>query len=570
MMSSTSASSTPATPHSSKEHNEARSHFIKKIIHLDIESGKHNGRVHTRFPPEPNGYLHVGHAKSICLNFGLAAEFNGACNLRLDDTNPEKEDTEYVEAIKNDINWLGFNWSGNALFASDYFEQLYDFAVELINAQKAYVCNLTAEEVREHRGTLTESGQESPYRNRSVSDNLDLFAQMRAGEFPDGSYTLRAKIDMSSGNINMRDPALYRIRHAHHHRTENAWVIYPMYDFAHGLSDALEGITHSICTLEFEDHRPLYDWLIDNVSAPHKPQQIEFARLNLTHTVVSKRKILRLVQEGTVDGWDDPRLPTLRGMRRRGFPAPAIRDFCERISVAKADSLVEFSMLEACVREHLNKHAVRAMAVLNPIKVTIINFPDGVVETIEVPNNPEDPSAGTRLVPFSKHILIEADDFSEKPPPKYFRLTPNKEVRLVNAYYITCNTVIKDKSGTVTELLCTYDPESKGGGTPDNRKVKGTLHWVSAPHALTAEVRLCEHLFTATQPEADEDFTKSLNPESLTIVHNCKVEPSLAACKPEDSFQFMRQGYFVADQHLFKPDKLVFNRIVGLRASFNK
>ncbi|MCR4403364.1 MAG: glutamine--tRNA ligase/YqeY domain fusion protein [Firmicutes bacterium] len=526
----------------------APSNFIEDIIDEDLKRGKNEGRVHTRFPPEPNGYLHIGHAKAICLNFGIAAKYGGLCNLRFDDTNPTKEDVEYVESIQDDIRWLGFDWEDRLFYASDYFEQLYEFAVELIKAGKAYVCDLSPEEIKEYRGTLTEPGRESPYRNRSVEENLDLFRRMRAGEFPDGSRVLRAKIDMASPNLNMRDPVLYRILRAAHHRTGDKWCIYPMYDFAHPLSDALEGITHSICTLEFEDHRPLYDWLIENVSVPSRPRQIEFARLNLNYTVMSKRKLLELVKRGLVSGWDDPRMPTISGLRRRGYTPESIRAFCERIGVAKANSVVDIALLEHCVREDLNRRAQRVMAVLRPLRVVIDNYPEGKVEWLEAVNNPEDPSMGTRKVPFSKVLYIERDDFREEPPPKFYRLAPGREVRLRYACLVRCTGVVKDETtGEVTELHCTYDPDTLGGSTPDGRRVKATLHWVSAAHAVDAEVRLYDRLFTKEDPAAEEDFLSCVNPDSLEVLTGCKVEPSLAEAVPGDRFQFERLGYFCVD-----------------------
>lgn len=547
------------------------SNFIKKIIEEDLASNKYDGRVHTRFPPEPNGYLHIGHAKSICLNFGLADDFNGLCNLRFDDTNPIKEEVEYVESIMEDVRWLGFDWDDRLYYASDYFEQLYDFAIKLINKGKAYVDSLSAEEIREYRGTLTEPGKNSPYRDRPVAENLDLFERMRAGEFADGEHVLRAKIDMASGNLNMRDPVLYRIMHENHHRTGDKWCIYPMYDFAHGQSDSIEGITHSICTLEFEDHRPLYDWFLEELEI-YRPQQIEFARLNLTYTLMSKRKLLQLVQDGHVNGWDDPRMPTISGLRRRGYTPEAMRNFAERIGVAKNDSRVDIALLEHCIRDDMNQRAQRVMAVLNPLKVVITNYPNDLVEQAEAVNNPEDPSAGTRQMPFSKVIYIEQDDFMEDPPKKFFRLAPGREVRLMHAYYITCDEVIKNEAGEIVELRCHYDPETWGGSSPDKRKVRGTLHWVSAAHALQAEVRLYEHLFTEEDPEVVEpgqDFTANLNPNSLELLTGCYVEPSLTDSKPGDRFQFLRKGYFCVDPDS-KSDTLIFNRTVSLRDSWAK
>ena len=548
--------------------------FIRAIIDEDLASGKHNGRVATRFPPEPNGYLHIGHAKSICLNFGVAAERGGTCNLRFDDTNPAKEDVEYVDAIKADVEWLGFRWDA-LLFASDYFERLYGLAVELVRRGKAYVDSLAADEIRRYRGTLTEPGRDSPHRERSVDMNLDLFARMRAGEFPDGAHVLRAKIDMASPNFNMRDPTLYRIRHAAHHRTGDTWCIYPMYDFAHPLSDAIEHITHSICTLEFEDHRPLYDWLVDALAeffGGARPRQIEFARLNLNYTVMSKRKLLQLVQQGHVGGWDDPRLPTITGLRRRGCTPESIRDFCARIGVAKKENVIDVAQLEHSVREDLNRRAPRVMAVLRPLKVVITNYPEGQVEDVDVINNPEDPSAGTRKVPFSRVLYIEQDDFLEDPPKKFFRLSPGKEVRLRCAYFIRCTEVIKDERGEVLELRCTYDPATRGGDAPDGRRVKATLHWVSGAHAIGAEVRLYDRLFSVEDPERaveGKTFLDVLNPASLETLTSCRVEPSLATAVPGDRFQFERLGYFCVDDDA-RPGALVFNRTVSLRDTWAK
>jgi len=547
------------------------SNFIRTIIENDLASGKCK-KVVTRFPPEPNGYLHIGHAKSICLNFGLARDYGGVCHLRFDDTNPTKEDVEYVESIMEDVHWLGFDWQDKLFYASDYFDQLYEYAEMLIKDGKAYVCDLSQEEIRATRGTLTVPGKESPYRNRSVEENLDLFRRMKAGEFEEGSRCLRAKIDMASPNVNMRDPVIYRIRKAEHHRTGNKWVIYPMYDYTHCISDAIEGITHSLCTLEFEDHRPLYDWFLDQLPVPCHPQQIEFARLNLSYTVMSKRKLLELVQSGTVRGWDDPRMPTLAGMRRRGFTPEAIRDFVDRIGVAKADSLVDFELLQFCVREDLNKKANRVMAVLHPLKVTIENYPEDQVEEFEAINNPEDESAGTRMVPFCKYLYIEQDDFSENPPKGWHRLSPGAEVRLKHAYYITCKEVIKDESGNVTELICTYDPSSRGGWTPDARKVKGTIHWVSAKHSFDAEIRLYENLFTIpniNDIEEGKDYRDYLNPNSIKVLKNCKLEPSLKEVTIGEKFQFLRQGYFSVDYDS-TADNLVFNLIVTLKDSWTK
>jgi glutaminyl-tRNA synthetase len=543
--------------------------FIRQIVVEDVAAGKNQGRVHTRFPPEPNGYLHIGHAKSICLNFGVAQEFRGLCNLRFDDTNPITEEVEYVESIERDVRWLGFDWDDREFYASDYFEQLYEYGEHLIKTGKAYVDSLTPDEIREHRGTLTEPGRESPYRNRPVEENLDLFRRMRAGEFEDGAHVLRAKIDMTSPNIYMRDPTLYRIRKASHYRRGDAWCIYPMYDYAHPLSDAIEGITHSLCTLEFEDHRPLYDWLIQNTPVPSQPRQIEFARLNMSYTVMSKRKLLELVEGGHVSGWDDPRMPTLSGMRRRGYTPEAIRDFADRIGVAKRENVVDVAHLEHTVREHLNKVAPRVMAVLRPLRIVIENYPDGLVEEVEVGNNPEDPSAGTRKVPFSKVLWIERDDFRETPPPKYYRLAPGREVRLRGAYLVTCRGVVKDGFGKIIELRCTYDPATRGGEAA-GRKVKATLHWVSAAHALAAEVRLYDRLFVSENPGAGgRDFKDELNLNSLEILRDCQVEPSLAKAAAGDRYQFERLGYFCVD-----PDSrdahLVFNRTVSLRDPWAK
>jgi glutaminyl-tRNA synthetase len=546
------------------------SDFIRDIISADVKANKHGGRVVTRFPPEPNGYLHIGHAKSICLNFGIAAQYNGVCHLRFDDTNPTKEDVEYVESIKEDVRWLGFDWGDKLFYASDYFEQLYRYAVQLIQEGKAYVDSLSAEEVRAYRGTLTEPGRNSPYRDRSVEENLALFERMRAGEFADGAHVLRAKIDMASPNLNMRDPVMYRILRASHHRTGDQWCIYPMYDFAHCVSDSIEGITHSICTLEFEDHRPLYDWFLDELRVDCHPQQIEFARLNLTYTVMSKRKLLQLVTQKHVRGWDDPRMPTLQGLRRRGYTPEAIRNFCERIGVAKRNSTVDISLLEHYIREDLNKRAPRVMAVLRPLKVIIDNYPEGQVEEVEAINNPEDLSMGTRKLPFSRVLYIERDDFREDPPKKYFRLAPGREVRLRYAYIIKCVGVVKDEhSGEVVELHCTYDPETRSGGSAAGRRVKATLHWVSAAQALPAEVRLYDHLFTVPDPGEVEDFTTVINPRSLETVTECRVEPSLAQATPGSRYQFERQGYFCVDPDS-SPGALVFNRTVTLRDTWAK
>jgi glutaminyl-tRNA synthetase len=549
----------------------APSHFIRNIVTEDLKQGKNQGRVHTRFPPEPNGYLHIGHAKSICLNFGLAAEFGGQCNLRFDDTNPSKEDVEYVESIKRDVKWLGFQWHGE-YYASDYFEQLYQFARQLIMAGKAFVCDLNADQMREYRGTLTEPGVNSPFRERRIEENLDLFERMRSGEFADGSRTLRAKIDMASPNINMRDPVMYRVLRATHHRTADVWCIYPTYDFAHGQSDSLEGITHSICTLEFEDHRPLYDWFLDQLGV-HHPQQIEFARLNLTYTALSKRKLLQLVQQNLVNGWEDPRMPTLAGFRRRGYTPEAIRNFCERIGVAKRNSVVDIAMLEHCLREDLNKRALRVMAVLRPIKVVIENYPEGRVEELDAVNNPEDPAMGTRKVPFSRVLYIDQDDFREEPPKGFFRLSPGKEVRLRYAYIIKCIGIEKDPaSGAIRELRCSFDPETKSGSSQSGRKVKATIHWVSAAQALQAEVRLYDHLFTKDDPEdvtEGSDWLANLNSKSLERLIDCRIEPCLAQAKVGDIFQFERLGYFCLDQDSLAA-KLVFNRSVTLRDSWAK
>lgn len=556
----------------SKTESSRPSDFIREIIDEDLRIDKYGGRVHTRFPPEPNGYLHIGHAKSICLNFGIAAQYGGLCNLRFDDTNPTKEEEEYVKSIIEDIRWLGFDWGDRLLFASDYFEQLYEFAVQLIEKGKAFVDDQSADEIRDTRGTLTEPGKESPYRNRSVEENLDLFKRMRAGEFPDGSRVLRAKIDMASGNLNLRDPVMYRILHATHHRTGDKWCIYPMYDMAHGQSDSIEGITHSICTLEFEDHRPLYDWYLDQLGI-HHPQQIEFARLNLSHTVLSKRRLLRLVEEGHVSGWDDPRMPTLSGLRRRGYTPESIRNLCDRIGVAKRDSVVDIALLEHCLREDLNKKARRVMAVLRPLRLVIDNYPEDQVEELDAVNNPEDPSMGTRKIPFSRVLYVEGDDFREDAPKKWFRLAPGREVRLKHAYIIRCEGVVKDdKTGEAVELHCTYDPDSKSGGAKASRKVKGTLHWVSADHALTAEARLYDHLFVKADPDdVDEgsDFLANLNPNSLEALTSCKVEPSLKGAKPGNRYQFLRLGYFCLDSDSSE-EKLVFNRTVSLYDTWAK
>jgi glutaminyl-tRNA synthetase len=547
------------------------SDFIREIIEEDLRTGKHGGRVHTRFPPEPNGYLHIGHAKSICLNFGIAEQYKGLCNLRYDDTNPSKEDVEYVDSIREDVHWLGFDWDDREFYASDYFERLYLFAERLIEAGKAFVCDLSPEQMREYRGTLTEPGRESPYRNRGIEENLDLFRRMRAGEFPDGSRTLRAKIDMASGNINMRDPVMYRILRATHHRTGDDWCIYPMYDFAHCCSDSIEEITYSICTLEFEDHRPLYDWYLEQLDI-FRSRQIEFARLNLTYTIMSKRRLLQLVTEGKVSGWDDPLMPTISGLRRRGYTPEAIRAFAARIGVAKKDNRVSIELLEHCLRDDLNARAPRVMAVLRPLKVVIENYPEGQSEELEAANNPEDPSSGTRMLPFSREVWIEEDDFMEDPPKKFFRLSPGSEVRLKHAYLITCREVVRDADGRVTELRCTYDPGSRGGEAPDGRRVKGTLHWVSAAHAVPATVRLYDRLFAVPDPDDVPEgmsFMKHLNPNALEALTGCLVEPSLRGAPPLSHFQFLRHGYFCADTDS-TPDAPVFNRSVPLRDTWAK
>ena len=546
------------------------SNFIQNMIDEDLRNQKYGDKVHTRFPPEPNGYLHIGHAKSICLNFGLARQYSGLCNLRFDDTNPVKEDVEYVESIQEDVKWLGFDWAERMYYASDYFDKLYECAVHLIQYGRAYVCDLTAQEMREYRGTLTEPGKESPFRNRSVEENLDLFARMRAGEFPDGTRVLRAKIDMASPNLNMRDPVLYRISHSVHHRTGDKWCIYPMYDYAHPISDALEDITHSICTLEFEDHRPLYDWVLEacDFKIP-RPQQIEFARLNLNNTVMSKRKLRLLVEGGHVSGWDDPRMPTISGLRRRGYTPEAIRDFCDRIGVAKSNSTVDIAMLEHCIREDLNAKAARAMVVLRPLKLVIENYPEGQVEQLLAENNPEDPAMGNRTIPFGREIYIEQDDFMEVPVKKFFRLAPGQEVRLKHAYIIKCEAVVKDDAGNIVEIRCSYDPETKSGGANSGRKVKGTLHWVCAAQAIKAEVRLYDYLLTDDSEEETEDFIATLNPNSLEVITTCFAEPSLAEAKLGNRYQFLRQGYFCVDPDT-QPDNLVFNRVVGLRDSWAK
>jgi glutaminyl-tRNA synthetase len=546
--------------------------FVREIIDEDLKTNKFNGRVHTRFPPEPNGYLHIGHAKSINLNFGIARDYKGKFNMRFDDTNPSKEEQEYVDSIIDDVKWLGGDFEDRLLYASDYFDQMYEWAIQLIKKGKAYVCDLTAEQIRETRGTLTEPGKESPYRNRSIEENLDLFERMRKGEFPDASKTLRAKIDMASSNVNLRDPIMYRIVHEDHHRQGNKWCIYPMYDWAHGLEDSIEGITHSICTLEFENHRPLYDWFLEELGIYH-PQQIEFARLNLTYTIMSKRKLLQLVNEKHVSGWDDPRMSTIAGFRRRGYTSESIREFCDRIGVSKKDSLIDVSMLEWCIREDLNKHAQRAMAVLNPIKVIITNYPEGQAEELPAVNNPEDESAGTHFIPFSREIYIDQDDFREVPPPKYYRMYPGNEVRLRYAYIIKCEQVIKDAQGNIVELHCTYDPLTKSGTPTANRKVKSTIHWVSAPHAVNAEVRLYDRLFVKENPddvEEGKNFLDNLNPNSLQVLTNAKLEPLLSNAKPGERFQFERVGYFCADSKDSKPGAPVFNRIVTLKDTWTK
>ncbi|MCH7518449.1 MAG: glutamine--tRNA ligase/YqeY domain fusion protein [Candidatus Dadabacteria bacterium] len=546
--------------------------FIRTIITEDISNNKNEGRVATRFPPEPNGYLHIGHAKSICLNFGVAEEFGGTCNLRFDDTNPTKEDTEYVESIMEDVKWLGYDWGERLYYASDYFQNLYDFAVMLINDGKAYVDSSSADEIREYRGTLSEPGKESPFRNRSAKESLDLFERMKNGEFDEGAHVLRAKVDMASGNLNMRDPIMYRILKQSHHRTGDTWSIYPMYDFAHGQSDSLEEITHSLCTLEFEDHRPLYDWFIKEIGI-YAPRQIEFARLNLTYTVLSKRKLMQLVRDNHVSGWDDPRMPTISGLRRRGYTSHAIRNFCEKIGVTKQDSVIDIALLEHSLRDDLNKSALRVMGVLNPLKVVITNYAEQSSEELDAVNNPEDESAGKRKVPFSKELYIERDDFMEDPPKKFYRLSPGREVRLRYAYFITCTDVIKNENGDITELHCTYDPETRGGNAPDGRKVKATIHWVSAEHAVRREVRLYDRLFTVPEPEGDKegrDFTEFLNPESLTVLKDCYLEPSLADATPGVNYQFERLGYFIVDPVSSKNGEQVFNRTVTLRDTWAK
>ncbi len=548
------------------------SNFIRTIIEEDNHTGKHDGRVATRFPPEPNGYLHIGHAKSICLNFGLALDNEGTCNLRFDDTNPLKEDVEYVDAIMEDVRWLGYGWEDRLYYASNYFDRLFEYAVELIKRGKAYVCSLSEDEMRSHRGTLTEPGENSPYRDRSVEENLDLFMRMKAGEFADGTHVLRARIDMASGNLNMRDPVIYRIRRASHHRTGDKWCIYPMYDYTHCLSDALEGITHSLCTLEFEDHRPLYDWVLDNLPVKCHPQQIEFARLNLSYTILSKRKLIQLVETGAVTGWDDPRMPTISGLRRRGYTPEAIRNFCERIGVAKRDSMVDMALLEHSVRENLNDRSPRVLGVLRPLRVVILNYPEDTVEEMEGKYHPEDEGMGSRKLPFSRVVYIEQDDFMMDPPKKFFRLAPGREVRLRYAYYVTCvDVVTDDATGEILEVHCSYDPDTRGGWSKDGRKVKGTLHWVSAAQAVDAEVRLFDRLFTVENPAAEkEDFVTALNPDSLTVLEGCKLEPSLAEAAPGDRCQFERLGYFCVDPKDSRPGAPVFNRTVTLRDSWAK
>ena len=541
--------------------------FIRDVISTDVAAGRTD--VVTRFPPEPNGYLHIGHAKSICLNFGVAEEFGGRCHLRFDDTNPAKEEQEFIDAIQADVRWLGFDWGDHLYFASDNFERLYEWAEHLISEGNAYVDDLSADEIREYRGTLTEPGRNSPHRDRTPDENLDLFRRMRAGEFDDGGRVLRAKIDMASGNINLRDPVLYRILRAPHPRTGDAWCIYPTYDFAHGQSDAIEGVTHSLCTLEFEDHRPLYDWLVENLPTPATPRQYEFARLNLTYSMLSKRRLTALVNDGHVDGWNDTRMPTLAGLRRRGLPPEALRDFAGRIGVTKSDSVVEMALLDHCVREYLNKHALRRMAVLDPLKVVIENYPEGETDELDAVNNPEDESAGKRVVPFSRELWVEREDFMEDPPKKFFRLGPGREVRLRYAFFITCTDVIKDAAGNITELRCTYNPETRGGNAPDGRKVKATLHWVSVAHAIPAEVRLYDHLFTRTDPGAEGDMADDINPQSLTVQADCQLEPALADVAAGETIQFERLGYFCADPDA-TPDRLVFNRTIGLRDAWAK
>lgn len=550
------------------------SNFIRTIIEQDNQTGKHDGRVATRFPPEPNGYLHIGHAKSICLNFGLAADYHGTCNLRFDDTNPLKEDVEYVDSIKEDVRWLGYDWADHLYFSSDYFDKLFDYAVELIKLGKAYVCSLNEAQMREYRGTLTQPGENSPYRNRSIEENLDLFHRMKAGEFEDGTHVLRAKIDMASGNLNLRDPVLYRVRRAAHHRTGDTWCIYPMYDYTHCLSDSLEGITHSICTLEFEDHRPLYDWVLDTLQVACHPRQIEFARLNLSYTILSKRKLIQLVEIGAVDGWDDPRMPTISGLRRRGYTPEAIRNFCDRIGIAKRDSMVDMALLEHSIREDLNNRAPRVLAVLRPLRIVITNYPEDTTEEMEGKYHPEDESMGSRKLPFSRVLYIERDDFMMDPPKKYFRLAPGREVRLRYAYYVTCVNVVTDETtGEVIEVQCTYDPKTRGGWSEDGRKVKGTLHWVSAAHAVKARVRLYDRLFSVENPGNENEVKEhgaAINPDSMTVLSDCMLEASLSGCAPGDRYQFERLGYFCLDDKDSSPGKPVFNRIVTLRDSWAK
>lgn len=557
-----------------EENSRLYENFIQDIIDEDLEKNTYGGRVHTRFPPEPNGYLHIGHAKSICLNFGLAKQNNGLCNLRFDDTNPSKEDTEYVDSIQEDVKWLGFDWEDRMYYASDYFEKIFEYAVDLITEGKAYVCELTADQIREYRGTLTEAGKNSPYRDRPIEENITLFHRMRNGDFADGSKVLRAKIDMASPNMNMRDPVMYRILRAHHHRTGDTWCIYPMYDYAHPISDYLENITHSVCTLEFEAHRPLYDWFLKELGLSQCPKQIEFARLNLNYTVMSKRKLLELVKNKFVTGWDDPRMPTISGLRRRGYTPASIRDFAARIGVAKTEGTVEMGLLEHCIREDLNTTANRVMAVLRPIKVVITNYPEGQVEEFDIENNPEDPSTGTRKVPFSRTIYIDRDDFMENPPNKYFRLSPGKEVRLKGTYFIKCESILKDEyTGAIKELYCTYDPLSRGGDSPDGRKVKGTIQWVSAEHAIEAEVRLYNSLFTVAFPgdeKSGRDYKDDINQESLEVLQGCKIEPYIKIAPSNERFQFIRTGYFWQDPKDSSLDKPVFNRIVGLKDSWAK
>ncbi len=549
-----------------------QTNFIKQIIDSDIENGKNNGKVHTRFPPEPNGYLHIGHAKSICLNFGLAKDYNGLCNLRFDDTNPEKEDIEYIDSIKKDVKWLGFDWDDRLHYASDYFDTLYDYAVKLIKLDKAFVCDLSNTETREYRGTLTEPGKNSPYRTRTIDENLQLFENMRNGKYEEGSKVLRVKIDMSSPNINMRDPVIYRIKKVYHHRTGDKWNVYPMYDYTHCISDAIEGITHSVCTLEFEDHRPLYDWILDTLKTENHPQQIEFARLNINHTVMSKRTLLYLVNEKIVDGWDDPRMPTISGLRRRGVTAGSIKMFTDQIGIAKSNSTVDIAFLDYCIREELNKYAKRVMGVLEPLKLVIDNYPEDKMEMLPAANNPEDPDMGEREIPFSKYLYIEKEDFMEDPPKKYFRLSPGKEIRLKHAYYVKCVRVEKDEAGNIIEIGCTYDPKTKGGWSDDGRKVKGTSHWVSAKHAISAEIRLYDKLFNIENPSEldNSELRENINPESVTVLKDCKLEPSLLEADFTTNFQFLRQGYFILDQKDSKKEALVFNRTVSMRDTWAK